>query len=87
MKRFLCGLMALCLLVGITGQAMAQPSYVYTTPLDFSGWTDTGATEINDSGQIVGFYDDGFDGAGFLLDNGNFTLLYLPPGTVPMPMG
>ena len=36
MKRHLCSLLALGLLVGITGRAMAQPSYSYTT-LDVPG--------------------------------------------------
>src|SRR5947209_7318278 len=70
MKRFLCGLVALCLLMGGTGQAKAQPSYVYTK-LDVPGSDYTRAHGINDSGQIVGAYVEADVTHGFLLDNGS----------------
>src|SRR5262245_52455723 len=62
-KRFLFGLVALGLFLGITRQAEAQPNYRYTT---FSApdafLTFTGG--INDAGQIVGSY--------FVSSNGQF---------------
>ena len=77
MQRFLCGLMVLGLLMGVTGQATAQPTYNFTT-LDVPGSTDTWASGINDSGQIVGGYF-GADGThGFLLDQGSYTTLDVP---------
>src|SRR5262245_33972641 len=80
MKRFLCGLLALGLLVGGTGQAKAQPSYVYTK-LDGPASDYTRAHGINDSGQIVGAYVEAAVTHGFLLDNGSYTTLD-PPGSI-----
>src|SRR5262245_12085588 len=74
MIRFLFGLMALGLLIGLAGDAKAQPTYSFTT-LDVPGSSEnigTGAFGINASGQIVGSYADGH---GFLLDNGGYTTL------------
>src|SRR5437588_136280 len=81
MKRFLCGLVVLGLPVAVNGQAMAQPSYIYTT-LDVPGSFDTLAQGINASGQIVGSYNDAAANLhGFLLDNGNYTTLDGPGST------
>jgi probable HAF family extracellular repeat protein len=81
-KRFLCSLVALGLLQGITGQVKAQPSYSFTT-LDVPGSSspipETQAFGINDSGQILGYYVAG-DVHGFLLDNGSCTTVD-PPGS------
>ena len=76
MKRYLCSLVALWLLVGITRQAMAQPSYTFST-LDVPGssYASSGATGINASGQIVGWYNGGH---GFLFDHGSYTTLDVP---------
>src|SRR5205823_2468646 len=53
------GLVAVGLLLGISGQAVAQPNYNYTA-LDGPGGgsTLTFARGINASGQIVGNYTD-----------------------------
>jgi probable HAF family extracellular repeat protein len=53
MKRLLYGVVAWGVLVGFTGSAKAQ--YIFTT-LDVPGSTDTFASGINASGQIVGYY-------------------------------
>ena len=59
MKRFLCGLVAVGLLVAWTGRAKAD--YVFTT-IDVI----TVVNGINDSGQIVGWYTSGgFYGGSF----------------------
>ena len=65
MKRYLYSLVALGLFVGVTGRAMAQPSYSFTT-LDVPDSTATYATGINASGQIVGYYYDAGGTHGFL---------------------
>jgi uncharacterized membrane protein len=81
MRRFLCGLVALGLLLGGAGQAKAQPSYVYTT-LDFPGYVGyTEACGINNAGQVVGIVP----GDGFLLSGGAYSLIKVPGtyGTVP----
>src|SRR5437879_3297950 len=78
MKRFLSGLVALGLLMSLSGNAKAQPSYIYTT-LDVPGATLTSAFGINPSGEIVGAYRDAaFKGHGFLLDKGSYTTLDVP---------
>src|SRR5262245_2109304 len=75
MKRYLYSLVALGLFVGVTGRAMAQPSYSFTT-LDVPGTSPNYAelNGINDSGQIVGSYG----GHGFLLDQGSYTTIDVP---------
>jgi len=45
MKRSLCSLVALGLLVGVTGQAMAQPSYRFTI-LDVPGSSKASAVAL-----------------------------------------
>jgi probable HAF family extracellular repeat protein len=81
MKRVLCGLVALGLLVGGAGLAKGQPSYVYTT-LDVPGSLDTFANGINDAGQVVGWWADrnGRD-HGFLYSEGRYTTLDAPGAT------
>jgi hypothetical protein len=77
MKPYLCTLVALGLLMGITGHAMAQPSYRFST-LDVPGSSSslpTVATGINDSGHIVG--NDNIT-QGFLLVNGTYTTFGVP---------
>ena len=80
MKRYLCSLVALGLLVGVTGQAMAQPSYSFTL-LDVPGSSKASAVAlgINAPGQIVGsYYDAAYLHHGFLLDQGGYTTLDVP---------
>ena len=82
MNRFLFGLVALGMYLGVTRDAVGQ--YIYTT-IDVPGSMATQAFGINDSGQIVGNY-----GAlnlwpqGFLLQGGSYTTLNLSGfGTYP----
>src|SRR5262249_52476263 len=80
MKGSLCRLVALGLLVGVTGQAMAQPSYNFTT-LDVPGSSQASVIGlgINAVGQIVGsYYDAAYLHHGFLLDQGGYTTLDVP---------
>jgi probable HAF family extracellular repeat protein len=89
MKRYLCVLMVLCLLVGLTGQAMAQPSYSFTT-LDVPGssYASTTARGINASGQIVGYYEDAAGNPhGLLFDQGSYTTLDVPHSTLTQALG
>ena len=61
--------------------AFANPSYSFTT-IDVPGAVDTGPSGINDSGQIVGGFDDGRVGHGFLLDtSGSITTIDVPGAT------
>src|SRR5262249_30979582 len=75
MKRLLCGVVAWGLLVGLTGPAKAQ--YDFTT-IDVPGAISTGATGINDAGQIVGLYVGTDRDHGFLLSGGSYTTLDVP---------
>src|SRR5438105_4550842 len=72
-----CVLMALGLLVGLVGDVKAQLTYSFIT-FDVPGLSDTWASGINDSGQIVGSYPDAAGWHGFLLDNGSYTTLDVP---------
>jgi uncharacterized membrane protein len=56
-------------------------SFTFTT-IDFPGAFSTEALGINDSGQVVGAYNENLPGAGgFLLSGGNFTTVNFPgPG-------
>jgi len=81
MKRFLCYLVALALLVGGVGQAKAQPGNVYTT-LDPYGSTASWAYGINDSTQMVGIYWDPAQ-HGYLLSGGHFTIIDAGAATIP----
>src|SRR6266849_8026841 len=78
MNRFLYGLVALGLLLGVAGQAKAQ--YIFTT-LDVPGSTLTRALDINASGQIVGRYDTGATAHGYLLSGGSYTTIDVPGST------
>jgi hypothetical protein len=74
--------------VGIdpTGLLVAKPhgflldAGVVTT-IDPPGATFTFPTGINNRGQVVGFYDDGGRGLGFMRENGALTTPAVPPGT------
>src|SRR5438270_13184176 len=80
MKRYLCSLVALGLLVGVTGQARAQPSYSFTI-LDVPGSSKASAVAlgINASGQIVGsYYDAAYIHHGLLYAQGYYTTLVVP---------
>jgi hypothetical protein len=66
MKRYLCSLVALGLLQGVTGPVKAQPTYSLTrfdVPVSYSATVPNG---INAQGQIVGYYNDAFGRHGFL---------------------
>ena len=68
MKRYLCSLVALGMLVGVTGQVMAQQNYSFTTidvPVSLHR-SATFAYGMNASGQIVGYYEDAAGTHGFL---------------------
>jgi probable HAF family extracellular repeat protein len=74
MKHWFCGLIALGLCLGMAGQSKGQATYSFTT-LDVPGALGNNTpTGINDSGQIVGWYDD-TERHGFLLDQGIFTIV------------
>jgi probable HAF family extracellular repeat protein len=78
MKRFLCGLVVLGVLVG----GPVQADYIYTT-FDVPGsMNETSALGINASGQIVGGYR-GSDNLihGFLLSGGSYTTFDVPGST------
>src|SRR5690348_10669902 len=80
MKRYLCSLVALGLLQGVSEPVNAQGTYRFTT-LDVPGSfikNLTFANGINSSGQIVGYYFDGLRAQGFLFDNGVYTTLDVP---------
>jgi probable HAF family extracellular repeat protein len=86
MKSYLRLLVALGLLLGLAGQAKAQPTYAFTI-FDVPGASFPAyAQGINTSGQIVGHYVDA-DGIwhGFLFDNGSYTTLDVPVGPRPGP--
>jgi uncharacterized membrane protein len=83
MKRLLCGWMVLGLFLGMAGPGKGQPTYAFTA-LDVPGaysLYSACAAGINDSGQIVGSYDDIDSSQGFLLDNSGSTSLHLPGDT------
>jgi probable HAF family extracellular repeat protein len=88
MKRLLCGLVALGLLLGGAGVATGQPSYAYTTIDVPSSPPFTQASGVNDLGQVVGnFNPQGLsfnNPQGFLLSNGSLSTLQMSPyGTFP----
>jgi probable HAF family extracellular repeat protein len=78
MNRYLCSLVALGLLQGVTGQVKAQPIYAFTT-FDVPGSSrfTTQPNGINASGQIVGSYN----GHGFLIDQGSYITTFDVPGS------
>src|SRR5437868_2333462 len=75
MKRFLCGLAVLGLLVSVAGQAGAQYAY---SPIFAPGSFNTIASGINNTEQIVGFYVTNNIAHGFLLSGGGFTTIDVP---------
>lgn len=76
MRRFLCGLVALGLVVGGAGQA--KTDYVFTT-IDVPDSFATAAAGINNSGQIVGWYSgSGFVNLGFVLGTNGYTTFSVP---------
>ncbi|HLJ91981.1 MAG TPA: PEP-CTERM sorting domain-containing protein [Gemmataceae bacterium] len=77
MKRFLCGLVALAVSVGVTETAKGQANYVYT-PIEVPGVFNTIATGINNAGQVVGYYVVNGAAHGFLLNRGVFTTVDVP---------
>jgi probable HAF family extracellular repeat protein len=85
MKRYLCSLLALGLLQGVTGPVNAQPTYNFRTfdVPDSLFPEGTVASGINASGQIVG----SSYGGSFLLDNGNSTTLEVPGSTTTRASG
>ena len=81
MKHLFCGLLALALFCGLAGQAKAQRKLHYVfLPLNVPGAALTGASGINESGQIVGFSENASftTGQGFLFDKGIYTTLDVP---------
>src|SRR5690242_1161814 len=74
MKRCLCGLVALGLLVAGAGQARAD--YIFTT-IDVPGAAPgtTTVSGINDAGEMVGSFLDASGAHGFLLNARGFTTL------------
>ena len=55
MKRFLCGLAALGLLVGVAGHVRGQPSWDFTI-IDMPNVTEIHATGIDNAGNIWGWF-------------------------------
>jgi hypothetical protein len=55
--------------------------------IDVPGATRTAALGINPQGQIVGSYDSGGQGHGYLLDRGEFTTIDPPGSTVTQAHG
>ena len=84
MRRLLWSLMALGLLVG--GAEPAKADYIFTT-LDVPGSTLTQAYGINDSGQVVGLYEDTRGLHGFLFSGGAYTSLDVPGPNWTQPNG
>jgi probable HAF family extracellular repeat protein len=83
MKPFLCGLVALGLLVGGAGEAKGQPSYVYTTIDVPSSSPFTQAFGVNDLGQVGGNSNN----QGFLLSGGNLSTVQISPSLGTFPRG
>lgn len=76
MRQAWCRLVAMCLSLGVTGQAGAD--YIFTT-IDVPGSISTSAYGITPSGQIVGGYSDaGGITHGFLFSGGSYTALDVP---------
>jgi probable HAF family extracellular repeat protein len=60
---------------GLAGGAEAGPTF---TSIEYPGAGFTAATDINNSGHIIGWYIDGTGYHGFLLANGTFTPITYP---------
>ena len=85
MKPVFWGLMSLVLFLGATQECKAD--YIFTT-LDVPGATSTGASGINDLGQIVGGYSNPDTTVhGFLLSSGGYTTLDVPGALGTLPLG
>ena len=67
--------------------AFADSIYSFTT-IDVPGASSTGANAINDSGQIVGSFDDATGAHGFFLDvDGSFTTIDVPGASETFAIG
>src|SRR5262249_5535028 len=78
MKRLLCSLVAVGMLLGGAVRAKAQPNYLFTM-IDVPGAAQTSANGTNNAGQIVGASQVPGDGYhGFLLSGDSFTILDAP---------
>jgi uncharacterized membrane protein len=71
------------LLAGAAEQARADPIYTFTT-FDVPGASTTTPGGINNSGQIVGQFDNGF---GFLLTASVFSPIYFPGASSTLARG
>ena len=80
MERVLYSLIALGLILGSAVQTKAE--FVFTT-IDVPGSSQTEASGINNSSQIVGDYNSNVDGGthGFLLSGGGYTTIDVPGST------
>ncbi len=63
-----------------TAVTATDPVFSFTT-IDFPGAALTGASGINDAGQVVGFYGPGGSRHGFLLSSGSFSTIDFPGAT------
>ena len=77
--RMLSVALALILAPNAVNPANASPYNFYS--IDFSGATSTGASGINDTGQIVGSYSDGTGAHGFFRDGGSLSPIDCPLGS------
>src|SRR5439155_17744116 len=77
LKRFRVGLAGMALAcLGLTNPAAADPTCI---TLDYPGAVFTAADDINNSGQITGWYiDPSGTFHGFTLNNGNFSSIAFP---------
>jgi probable HAF family extracellular repeat protein len=83
MRHLIRGLTALGLALGIP--AVGQAGFI-STPIDVPGASVTGATGLNDVGQIVGFFgQEATRIHGFLLSSGTFTTVDVPGATATLP--
>jgi uncharacterized membrane protein len=72
----------------ILGSGPIKTVRCYTfVDIDFPGATGTGASQLNDHGQIVGIYFDVDNIHGFLMDNGLFATIDAPGSTRTLPEG
>src|SRR2546423_1686621 len=74
-----------CIVIVFCGISLAGPLTFAT--IDFPGSGFTAATGINDTGQIVGWYDTGSSPHGFLLSNESFSTIDVPGSTVTQAYG
>ena len=69
------------LLIGVSSGSFAATIYTFTT-IDVPGAFGTSLTGINDTGQIVGFFDNATGTHGFLKDGATFTTIDVPGANV-----